>query len=171
MKYLIHAPGMGRTEMDAATALGLAAWLAMQAPKVKDLAVHQLNQLLLQPQIAQSDVLIAKADGDGRWVPSLWLSYAHFSAEFERDYMQNPSLPIPSSAWASGDRLWGLNLLAPSAFDQTLLRLLQDLFAGKSLRSISPVSHRMGQRVVIWRGSDCSRIDAKKYWQERPILA
>lgn len=32
MKYLIHAPGMGRTEMDAATALGSAVWLAMQAP-------------------------------------------------------------------------------------------------------------------------------------------
>lgn len=171
MKYLIHAPGLGHMGMEAAAALGAAVWLAIQSPRVKDMAVHQLNQVLLQPQAAGCHVLIASEDAQGGWTPCVWLAYAQMNAQFERDYMRNPSLPLPASAWQSGDRLWLLHLLAPNGFNPSLKKMLKDLFAGRSARHLNPDAYRVGQRVLISRGAGCSRTEAKHYWQERSILA
>jgi cytolysin-activating lysine-acyltransferase len=162
---------MGRIGMDATAAFGAAVWLAMQAPKVKDLLLHQLNQLVLQPQAAGCEVLISSPDAEGKWRPRLWLAYAYLSAEFEREYVLDPSMPLPPQAWHSGDRLWLLHVIAPNGFEQELRRTLRELFAAHSARSLSPHSRWSGQRLVVWRGFGCSRTDTIEFWRQRPILA
>lgn len=171
MKYLVHAPGLGHAQLQPPEAFGAAVWLAMQAPKVKNLALHQLSQLVLQPQAAHSDILVMSLDQSGKWQPRLWLAYAQMSAEHERDYVRNPSVPLPAQAWHSGDRLWLLHLIAHPQYDHALHQVLQDLFTQRSARSLSPDSHRNGQRIVTWRGTDCNHTQAQTYWQQRPILA
>lgn len=171
MDCRIHAPGLGHQEMDSTAAFGAAVWLAMQAPKVKDVALHQLNGLVLQPQTAQSDVLISRSDGSGGWRPHLWLAYARLSAEAERDYARNPALILPQSAWQSGDRLWLVHIIAPLGFDSQMFKILRRLFAAQTARSLSPSSHWRGQQVLVWRGAQCTLQDATNYWRQRPIEA
>lgn len=171
MSHLIHAPGMGRTTMESSAAFGAVVWLAMQAPRVHELPLHQLNRLVLQPQAAGCEVLISSEDGNGTWRPRLWLSYAHLSAEFERDYVRDPSMPLPAQAWHSGDRLWLMHLIAPDGFERMLLRTVRNVFAKRCARSLSPRSRWSGQRVMVWCGSGCSPADAKDFWRHRPILA
>lgn len=170
MEHLIHAPGLGHNAMDRMEAFGAAAWLAMQAPRVKDLRLAQLNRLILQPQDALCDVLICADDGNG-WTPRLWAAYAQFDALHEATYFRDPSQPIGRQAWRSGDRLWMLHLVAPSGYSRDLHRLLQELFAGRAARSLSPRSHLHGQRLVVWCGKGCSTTDARQFWANRPLQA
>ena len=170
MTFLVHAPGLGRSVMDSAAAFGAAVSLAMSAPKAKHLAVYELEQIILQPQTAQSHVLVAK-QVSGSWSPIAWLAYANLSAEYERTYMRNPNQPLPTSAWRSGDRLWALNLIAAAGYASELRPVLKNLFASRTARSLSPHSYSRGQKVVVWRGSGCTQSDAKQFWRQRPILA
>lgn len=170
MKYLIHAPGLGHRAMDTVSAFGSAVWLAMQARRVMDLRLAQLNRLILQPQQSLCDVLICEDDGHGL-TPRLWAAYAQFDAQHERAYVRDPSQPLNPDAWNSGERLWMLHLVAPLGFSRDLHRLLQGLFEGCTARSLSPRSHLRGQRLVIWRGQGCSTTDAQHFWADRPIQA
>jgi hemolysin-activating ACP:hemolysin acyltransferase len=170
MSYLIHAPGLGQSSMEHTAAFGAAVWLAMQAPKVRDLALHQLERLVLQPQSAASFVLLSKPEGSG-WKPHAWMSYAHLDATHEKNHVANPAAPLPDSAWHSGDRLWILHLIAPCGYELDTHRQVQALFANRTARTLSPRSFMLGQRVNIWRGANCPAQDAHAYWQQRPILA
>lgn len=171
MEYRIHAPGLGYHAMDRVAAFGAAARLAMQAPRIKDLRFAQLNRLILQPQDALCDVLICADDGNNGWTPRLWAVYAQFDAQNEGAYVRDPSQPIGLGAWRSGDRLWMLHLVAPTGYSVDLHLLLQKLFAGRTARSLSPRSHLLGQRLVIWRGKGCTTTGARRFWADRPIPA
>lgn len=137
MNQLIHAPGLGHPAMDRVAAFGAAVWLAMQAPRIGELQLALLDQLILQPQQAQRDVLICRQDGHG-WPPQLWAAYAQFDASAERAYVRDPSRCPAPGAWASGDRLWMLHLIAPQNYSPDLHRRQQALFASRfgSLRPI-----------------------------------
>jgi cytolysin-activating lysine-acyltransferase len=139
--------------MDATAAFGAVIWLAMQAPEVKDLMLHRLNQLVLQPPTAGCEMPISIPDAEGKWRPRLWLAYAHLSAEFERDYVRAPSMLVPPQAWHSGDRLWLMHVIAPNGFEQELRRTPQDLFAARSARSLSPIARGLGDGWWLGVGS------------------
>ncbi len=171
MGYLIHAPAMGRSTMEATAAFRAVIWLAMQAPKVKKLARRQLNQLVLQPQAAGCEVLVSSEDGQGTWKPRLCRSYANLSAVFERQYVRDPYMPLLPKAWHSGDRLWLIHPIVPNSFAATLRRTIQDLFSERSARSLSPRSRWSGQKLLIWRGTGCSRVNAMEFRRQRPRMA
>ena len=170
MKCLVQAPGLGHTVMEPTAAFGAAVWLAMQAPKVCDLALHQLERLILSPQDASSYVLLSLPDGQG-WKPHVWLSYAEMDPLHEKRYVANPAAALPAQAWRSGDRLWMLHLIGPHGYDLETHRQVRTLFANRTARTLSPRSHLLGQRVCVWRGAQCAPSMAQAYWQQRPILA
>lgn len=170
MKYLIHAPGLGRRAMDTVSAFDSAVWLAMHARRIMDLRLIQLNRLVLQPQQALCDVLICEDDGHGL-TPRLWAVYAQFDALHEGAYVRDSSQPLSPGAWNSGERLWILDLVAPLGYSREIHRILRDLFAGCTARSLSPRSHLQGQRLVVWRGRGCSSTEAQRFWAARPIQA
>lgn len=171
MDYLIHAPGLGYQTMSFTESFGAAVWLAMQSHKVKDIALHHLNGLILQAKEAHSEVLICLKDDKGGWTPHLWLSYARLSAEVEKELIRNPSVFLQSDQFHSGDRLWALYLIAPLGFDRRLILILKQLFAGHSARGLSPNSHWRGLQVLIWRAWGCSQAQSLAYWKQRPLLA
>lgn len=170
MTYLVHAPGFGRPLLDGMAELGAALWLGMQAPKVRELRLGQCHQVFVQAQLAQTSVLVV-SQHPGGWTPTLWLAYAALSPSHEAQYVRNPAQALPQDAWHSGDRLWLMHLVAHKTFTPEALGVVRDLFKGRTARTLSPRSHRFGQKVLICRGRGVRLSDARRYWQSRPILA
>jgi hemolysin-activating ACP:hemolysin acyltransferase len=171
MSYFIHAPGFGHNAIDEMAALGAAMWIGMHAPRVGNLSLKQCDQIFLQSQLAKTHVLLGAKQLNGGWTPLLWLSFAAFNARYEAQYVRHPDQALDAEAWNSGDRLWLLHMMTSRASTPEVKKAIGELFKGRTARFLSPSSHRLGQRIRVWRGQGVTFHDANGYWKSRPILA
>jgi hemolysin-activating ACP:hemolysin acyltransferase len=171
MSIFVHAPGLGIHAVDDMAALGGAMWIGLHSPLVHELSLHQCHQLFLTPQMAKAYVLLGSAQSHGGWTPMLWLAFAALDAHHEAQYVRHPDRALDGGAWNSGDRLWLIHLITCAKLTPEMVDVLAQLFEGRTARSLSPSSHRLGQTIRVWRGRGVSSQEANSYWKRRPILA
>ncbi|MEM9476599.1 MAG: toxin-activating lysine-acyltransferase [Pseudomonadota bacterium] len=89
-------------------AMGDALFLATRSPRHREMSVGMLRAAL-EPPILLEQYKVFRFDD----VPRGMITWARLSPEAERRYVQGE--PFQPDDWASGDRLWLIDLIAPYA--------------------------------------------------------
>ena len=164
----VVAPGLVDEPWNEAEAFGSAVWLWMHSAAHRDVPLHTLNALLL-PAIKHRQFVLASQAGQ----PVFYLAWANLSAEAERRYLHNPPVCMPQDDWASGDRMWVLDWVAPFGHTHQMSRLVtRRLFAGRCFRALY---HRRslgsGPRVKDFAGIAVMPQEARAWFETHPVAS
>lgn len=144
----VIAPGIFQQTWSEAEALGGAVWLWMNSAAHRDAPLHTLSALLL-PAIKHRQFVLASQDGR----PVFFLSWADLSLEAEERYLAQPPVCMPEADWASGDRMWILDWVAPFGHSAAMRRLLErHLFPGKVIQALYHRGSTTGLKVKTFKG-------------------
>ena len=118
--------------LESFAALGCLSWLYMNSPLHSNWSTCLMMQNLLPP-IGLKQYALVFSEGN----PAAFISWAYFSADAERRYIEDPS-KIDVNDWNSGDRIWFIDLISP--FDKrntfNLFAKIAPIFDGKYGRSL-----------------------------------
>lgn len=156
---LLHAP------CNEAQALGSAVWLWMHSAEHRDMPLHALSALLL-PAVKRRQFILASEGGK----PVFFLTWAMLSLEAERRYLANPPFTMPESDWASGERMWILDWVAPFGHTRMARHLVGRLFATRCFRSLYHRGNTRGLRVKDFHGIGVMAEEARAWSHLNPPL-
>lgn len=166
MKQDVHiiAPALTGQRVDEAFVLGSAVWLWMHSPVHRETPLLALQDVLL-PAIRQRQFVMAIEHNR----PVFYLSWASLNEETEARYLQKDVMHLSTDEWASGDRLWFIDWIAP--FGHTRLmqhwvrgRLLAGRFCARSLY------HKPGgRRIQRFRGLAVLPAVARAWFNSHPV--
>lgn len=125
------------------TAFGAAVWLFMHSPQHVDAPLHTLQNLLLPAIRSRQFVLLFRGEK-----PVAYAAWARFSTEAEQRYLTAHPATMPEQDWASGQRYWLLDVIAPFGHIRQLTRVLRQLLAGHCVRSLYHKGDATGLRVM-----------------------
>ena len=155
----VIAPSVHQQHFSEAEVLGSVVWLWMHSDAHKNTPLHMLSALLL-PAIKKRQFVLASENGK----PVFYLSWARLSEEAERRYLKNPPQCMPQEDWASGERIWILDWVAPFAHSHRLRSLVtRRLFPGWCWRSLYHRGDTKGLRVICWHGIAVTPEEAR-FW-------
>lgn len=162
------APGLFDEPCSEAEAFGSAVWLWMHSAAHRDAPLHTLNTLLL-PAFRHRQFVLGTEQGK----PVFYLAWASLSAEAEQRYLRNPAVCMPQEDWASGDRMWVLDWVAPFGHTRVMSRLVtRRLFANRCFRALY---HRSslgsGPRVKEFAGIALMSQEARAWFETHPVAA
>lgn len=160
----VIAPRLLHTSCREAEALGSAVWLWMHSAGHRDAPLKVLPAVLL-PAIKTGQFVLATDAGK----PVFYLSWASFIEEAEARYLSNLPEHMPDADWASGDRAWLLDWVAPFGHTRTLRHIAARLFANRCLRSLHHRGDERGLRVMEFRGIAVSKEEARAWFLGHPI--
>lgn len=160
----IMAPRLLRMPCREAEALGGAVWLWMHSEAHRDAPVHLLSTMLL-PAIRSGQFVLASEAGK----PVFYLSWASFSEQAEARYLAHPPECMSDSDWASGDRLWLLDWIAPFRHTRVLRHLVARLFFDRCMRALDHRGDERGLRVMEYRGVAVLKEEARAWFLDHPI--
>lgn len=143
----VIAPGLLTTPCNEAEVLGSAVWLWMHSAEHRDVPLHALSALLL-PAIKHRQFVLASEHGK----PVFFLTWASLSPEAERRYLANPPVTMPEADWASGERTWILDWIAPFGHTRRARQLMARLFATRCVRGLYHRGNDRGLRVMDFHG-------------------
>ena len=149
-----------------AEVFGAASWLWMQASTRRETPLKWLSTLLL-PAIAHRQFLLA-TEGDR---PVFYLSWANFSEAAENTYLNGAHAAITPADWASGERQWIIDWIAPFGHTASIWRLLQrQLFPTHCMRYLYHRGVERGFRIKRCHGIAINRIEADAWFAARPVV-
>jgi len=161
----VTAPLILEGEYNEAEAFGSAAWLWMHSRAHRDAPLHTLSSLLL-PALKQRQFVLASENGK----PVFYLSWANLNEEAERRYLRNPPVCMPQDDWASGDRMWILDWVAPFGHSRTMSRLLkQRLFSNRCARALYHRRGHRGLRILTFHGIAVLPEEARLWFDSNPV--
>src|SRR2546428_4555367 len=103
----VQAGPAATTRPDQASLLGQVAWLMMQSPVHRHLFFADLEYRVAPPLMMQQFRLYRRDN-----VPVAFVSWALLTEEVEKR-VQSGAWRLQPADWRSGDRLWGVDLVAP----------------------------------------------------------
>ncbi|MBV1789261.1 toxin-activating lysine-acyltransferase [Marinobacterium sp. D7] len=163
MVYLSPANGMPYSEAEA---LGSAIWLWMHSQRHQEVSVGQLSGLLL-PAIKHGQFILATENGK----PVFFTSWAYFSAESEREYLDDPQRMMADEDWHSGDRQWFIDWIAPFGHSFRISEYIRSVLFPRLLARVLSRPKRDGS-VSMYQitGREITRERAREYFSQRPLV-
>ena len=163
--YDITAPAITGEACNEAEALGSAVWLWMHSAEHRDAPLHALSALLL-PAIKTGQFVLAVENTK----PVFYLAWARLSIEAESRYLNNPPHCMPEADWASGERMWILDWIAPFGHTHTMSRLfLSQLFPKRWMRALYHRGNEHGLRIKTFRGIAVMPQEARHLFNTHPV--
>ena len=159
------APSNGTPHIES-NSLGMALWLWLHSNRHSTRQVSELSGLLL-PAITQGQFLMAVENGK----PVGYMSWAFFSEEIERKFLQDPEYTFADLDWCSGDRPWIIDLIVPFGhlvkFKQIAMR---ELLPACVFRKLSRTTEK-GKTgyVTSMRSYKVSREQARAFNLSHPV--
>lgn len=142
------APHITGQEVNEAEILGSATWLWMHSESHRDAPLRLLSTLLL-PAIKNRQFILASEAGK----PVFYMAWAYLSDEAERRYLKNPPQSMPEEDWASGNRTWILDWVAPFGHSRQISRLLkQRLLPSWYAHALYHRGNEKGLRIMTFHG-------------------
>ncbi len=166
----IIAPALNLPSYSELEVLGAATWLWMHAPDHQDLPLHALGELLLPPIRCQQYILLSSREG-AACKPLAYLAWANLSEEAESRYLHHPARGLRPRDWSSGDRMWFTDWFTPFGHAQDLYRAVRSLLPDVCARYLDHRGNERGMHVRTYRGTRVTKEQARRWWQERPMLA
>lgn len=161
----VIAPRLLGENLNEAEALGSAVWLWMHSRPHRSAPLRLLSTLLL-PAIKSGQFVIASESGK----PVFYMSWAALDAGAERRYVQNPPECMAPEDWASGDRLWILDWVAPFGHTAAMRRLVATrLFPGACVRALNHRGEKTGLRAMAFRGAAVTAAEARHWFTHHPL--
>ncbi len=165
--YDVQAPMLLGGRMSEAEALGAAVWLWMHSPMHRDTPLYALPTLLL-PAIKRQQYAIASRGGK----PVFYLSWMWLSEDAERRYLTEAAVLTRDEDWASGERMWLRDCIAPFGDMLPMRQLITgSLFPDRCFRSQYHRGESRGQCVINFRGDDVTSAQAKLWRAAHPLAA
>jgi cytolysin-activating lysine-acyltransferase len=162
----VIAPSIPDSEYSEAEAFGSAVWLWMHSKEHREAPLHTLSALLL-PALKNRQFVLASENGK----PVFYLSWANLSKEAEGRYLRNPAVCMPVDDWASGDRMWILDWIAPFGHSHAMSRLVtRRLFAGRCMRALYHRGNEKGIRIKTFHGIAVMREEARYWFDAHPVV-
>jgi len=147
-----------------AEVLGSAVWLWMHSASHREAPLHMLSALLL-PAIKNRQFVLASEDTK----PIFYMSWARLSLDAERRYLYNPPQCMPVGDWASGERLWFLDWIAPFGHSRCMRTLLSHrLFPGWYARSLYHRGEEKRLRIMSFHGLAVTPQEARFWFEHNP---
>lgn len=163
--YDVHAPLMLGGDLSEAEVLGAAVWLWMHSSQHRDLPLHALPTVLLPIIKHQHYMLVSRGTQ-----PLFFLSWMLLSAEAEARYLTQPAILVKEDDWASGDRLWLRDWIAPFGDVRVMRRLVGAvLFPEHCFRSLYHRGAQRGKRVMNFKGDQVSHPQARAWRVANPL--
>jgi len=161
----IKAPLILGGQESEAEVLGATVWLWMHSPMHRDAPLHALPTLLL-PIIKRGQYVLVAEQGR----PVFFLSWAWLNLESEARYLTRPAIEMREEDWASGDRMWCIDWIAPFGHTAAMSALMRrDYFPDRCVRALYHRGEKLGKRVVLLHGNQVSRDQAKAWQQAHPL--
>ena len=161
----ITAPALTGEDYSESEMLGAAVWLWMHSAAHRDAPLQTLSALLL-PALKQQQFILAAEHGR----PVFYLSWANFDEAAEARYLRNPPVCMPEADWASGERMWIVDWVAPFGHTRRMSRLLaQRLFSNRCMRSLYHRANRNGLRILTFHGIAMMPQEANLWFAAHPI--
>lgn len=161
----VIAPSLLQQDWREAEIFGAATWLWMQASTRRETPLKWLSTLLLPPIAHRQFVLATEGDR-----PVFYVSWANFSVAAENNYVHGPHAAITPADWASGDRQWIIDWIAPFGHTASIWRLLQrQVFPTNCMRYLHHRGVERGFRIKRCRGIALNRIEADAWFAARPV--
>lgn len=160
----IIAPALTGQTVDEAFVLGSAVWLWMHSPMHRETPLLALQDVLL-PAIKQRQFVMVFENNR----PVFYLSWASLNEETEARYLQKDVMHLSTDEWASGDRLWFIDWVAPSGHTRLMQNWVRSrLFAGRfCARSLY---HKPGgKRIQTIRGLAVLPAVARAWFDDHPV--
>lgn len=162
----VIAPGLLQQEWRETEIFGAATWLWMHASTRRETPLKWLSTLLLPP-ISHRQFVLATEGGR----PVFYASWANFSVAAENNYVNGPHAAITPADWASGDRQWIIDWIAPFGHTAPIWRLLRrQLFATRCVRYLHHRGVERGFRIQRFHGIALNRIEAHAWFAARPVV-
>jgi cytolysin-activating lysine-acyltransferase len=156
-----HITGEAFSEAEV---LGSAVWLWMHSAAHREAPLHMLSALLL-PAIKNRQFVLASENGK----PIFYLSWAGLSLEAEQRYLHNPPQYMPEEDWASGERIWFLDWVAPFGHSCAMRGLVvRRLFPRWCFRSLDHRGNERGLRVMNHHGMAVTSQEAHFWFAHNP---
>lgn len=150
-----------------AEVLGSAVWLWMQSKSHWGYKLHTLTHLLL-PAIKSGQYILASQNNQ----PVFYLAWANLSEEAESRYLNDASAGLQACDWASGDRPWIIDWIAPFGHSIKVERALRShLWRSGIARSLYHHGADKGIRVMGLFGKDVTLQTARDYYEQHPLAA
>ena len=147
-----------------AAVLGSAVWLWMHSKSHRSAPLQLLSTLML-PAIKRGQFVLVSEHGK----PVFYLAWASLSEEAEHRYLTNPPQCMREEDWASGDRLWFLDWVAPFGHSARMRILAtRRLFSGWCARSLYHRGDQRGLRVMEFHGIAVTQEEARFRFANRP---
>ena len=160
----IIAPFVSGDAFNEAEVLGSVVWLWMHSAAHRNAPLHMLSALLL-PAIKNRQFVLASESGK----PVFYLSWASLSEDSERRYLRNPPQCMPAEDWASGERVWFLDWVAPFGHSLRLRSLMtRRLFPSWCARMLYHRGEAKGLRIKTFRGMAVTRQEACFWFEHNP---
>lgn len=157
-------PGYAGEPWSEAEALGSAVWLWMHSASHRDAPLHTLNALLL-PALKSRQFVLALENGR----PVSYVSWACLDEDAERRYLGNPAVCMRAEDWASGQRLWILDWVAPFGHSAAMRRILERRqLANHCFRALYHRGER-GLRVKTFKGIGMRVEEARAWFAAHPV--
>lgn len=161
----IIAPGLSPQAYSQAEAMGAASWLWMHSAAHRNFPLHALARLLLPP-ITRAQFAVASSAGQ----PVFYVAWARFDEAAEARYLRRHPLEMPADDWASGDRLWITDLVAPFGHAPEVFRwVLREAFPDQVVRALYHRGEERGMRILQVRGRAMSRPAAQAWITSNPV--
>ncbi|MEY8772365.1 toxin-activating lysine-acyltransferase [Erwinia sp. ACCC 02193] len=163
--YNIHSPMILGGDMSEAEAFGAAVWLWMHSAAHRDLPLHALPTVLLPIIKRQQYALVSR---DAR--PLFFLSWMWLDDVAERRYLKQPAISVQDRDWASGERMWIRDWIAPFGDTMAMRRLVGNtLFPECCFRALYHRGAEKGQRVINFKGDRISHQQARAWRAAHPL--
>jgi cytolysin-activating lysine-acyltransferase len=163
-KLDVTAPGLVDEQFNEAEVFGSAVWLCMHSESHREAPLHTLSALLL-PGLKHRQFVLATQAGK----PVFYLSWAMFDAEAESRYLASPQLSMQEEDWASGERMWIVDWIAPFGHTRTMSRLARQLFADRCVRSLYHRGDDKGLRILTFHGVGVLTQEARSWFETHPV--
>ena len=163
--YDIHSPMIVGGDMSEAEVFGAAVWLWMHSAQHRDLPLHALPTVLLPIIKRQQYALVSR---DAR--PLFFLSWMWLDDIAEQRYLTQPAISVQDRDWASGERMWIRDWIAPFGDTMAMRRLVcNTLFPERCFRALYHRGAEKGQRVINFKGDRVSHQQARAWRAAHPL--
>lgn len=163
--YDIDAPLLLGGDRSEAEVFGAAVWLWMHSSRHRDLPLHALPTVLM-PVITHQHYMLVSRETQ----PLFFISWMWLNADAEARYLTQPAIMVQETDWASGERLWIRDWIAPFGESRAMSGLVtRMLFPDRCFRSLYHRGAETGQRVMNFRGQQVNRQQAQAWRAAHPL--
>lgn len=155
-----HGVQTENTNNESIEILGQITWLWINSPLQKDWPTHLLGTNAI-PAIAHRQFLLLKQNG----LPVAYCSWAFLDSSAEKRYLADAH-SLTLADWASGERMWLVDWVAPFGHSFALYRQMRARFPDAIARAIRVDAEKKTARVQEIIGKKASRKEAAKKFKQ-----